>query len=159
MSRHHFETQSLRYLVRQWKSKGKGAILKHLPSFIVVVVFLGPHPWHMEVLRLRVQSELSLPAYTTATATRRIWATSATYTKAHGKAGSLTHWSRPGIEPVSSWMLFRFVSTELQQELHTFHLDSGKEMSTEEACTSHGALSPCTFSVWHVAGVQTVFVE
>ena len=26
-------------------------------------VFLGPHPWHMEVPRLRVQSELLLLAY------------------------------------------------------------------------------------------------
>ena len=32
-------------------------------------VFLGPHPWHMEVPRLGVKSELQLPAYTTATVT------------------------------------------------------------------------------------------
>ena len=31
------------------------------------LVFLGPHPWHMEVPRLGVESELQLPAYTTAT--------------------------------------------------------------------------------------------
>ena len=31
--------------------------------------FLGPHPRHMEVPRLGVQSELQLPAYTPATAT------------------------------------------------------------------------------------------
>ena len=30
---------------------------------------------------------------------------------------SLTHWARPGIEPVSSWMLVRFVSTAPQWEL------------------------------------------
>ena len=29
--------------------------------------FLGPHPWHMEVPRLEVESELQLPVYTTAT--------------------------------------------------------------------------------------------
>ena len=29
----------------------------------------------------------------------RIWATSATYTTAHGSARSLTHWARPGIKP------------------------------------------------------------
>ena len=57
----------------------------------------------MEVPRLRVELELQLPAYTTA----------------HGNAGSLTHGARPGIEPVSSWMLVRFVSTEPRQELHT----------------------------------------
>ena len=33
-------------------------------------VSLGPHPQHMEVPRLAVKSELQLPAYTTATATR-----------------------------------------------------------------------------------------
>ena len=32
-------------------------------------VFLGPHPWHMEVPRLGVETELQLPAYATATAT------------------------------------------------------------------------------------------
>ena len=36
---------------------------------------------------------------------RRIRATSAIYTTAHGNAGSLTHWARPGIEPASSWFL------------------------------------------------------
>ena len=31
--------------------------------------FLGPHLWHIEVPRLGVESELQVPAYTTATAT------------------------------------------------------------------------------------------
>ena len=34
---------------------------------------------------------------------------SVTYTIAHGNAGSLTHWKRPGIEPASSWILVRLV--------------------------------------------------
>ena len=33
-------------------------------------VFLGLHPWHIEVPRLGVKSELSPPAYTTATTTQ-----------------------------------------------------------------------------------------
>ena len=37
--------------------------------FYFIFSFLGPHPWHMEVPRLRVKSELQLPAYPTATAT------------------------------------------------------------------------------------------
>ena len=41
----------------------------------------------------------------------------AVYTTAHGNAGSLTHWVRPGIEPASSWILVRFVSTEPWWEL------------------------------------------
>ena len=35
---------------------------------------------------------------------------SATYTTAHGKAWSLTHWVRPGIGPASSWILIWFVN-------------------------------------------------
>ena len=34
------------------------------------VCFLGPHLWHMEIPRLRVELELQLPAYTTDTAMR-----------------------------------------------------------------------------------------
>ena len=40
--------------------------------------------------------------------------------QSHSNAGSLTHWARPGIEPASSWMLVRFVSTEPQWELQGF---------------------------------------
>ena len=32
--------------------------------------FLGPHPQHMEIPRIEFKSELQLPTYTTATATR-----------------------------------------------------------------------------------------
>lgn len=41
----------------------------HVPFFFFFFVFLGLHPRHMEVPRLGVESELQLPAYTTATAT------------------------------------------------------------------------------------------
>ena len=40
----------------------------------------------------------------------QIQALSVTYTTAHGNAGSLTHWTRPGIEPTSSWILGGFVT-------------------------------------------------
>ena len=46
-----------------------------------------------------------------------IQAASVTYTIAQGNTGSLTHWARPGIQPASSWMLVRFVSTGPQWEL------------------------------------------
>ena len=46
----------------------------------------------------------------------RIQAMSATYTS-HGNAGSLTPWSRPGIEPASPWILVGFVTTEPPWEL------------------------------------------
>ena len=69
----------------------------------------------MKVPGLRVETELQLPAYTTATE-HQIQAVSATYTAAHGNAESLT-WVRPGIEPTSSWILVGFITTEPQQEL------------------------------------------
>ena len=47
----------------------------------------------------------------------RIQNSSATYTTAHGNAGSLTHRVRPGIEPTSSWILVGFVSAAPQWEL------------------------------------------
>ena len=40
----------------------------------------------------------------------QIRAASVTYTIAHGNAGSLTHCTRPGIEPETSWFLVGFVS-------------------------------------------------
>ena len=40
----------------------------------------------------------------------RIRAASATHTTAHGNAGSLTHWARPGIKPLTSWFLVGFVN-------------------------------------------------
>ena len=45
---------------------------------------------------------------------------SATYTTAHGNAGSLTCWVRPGIEPATSWFLVGFVSTMPPRELHNW---------------------------------------
>ena len=48
----------------------------------------------------------------------RIWAVSSTYTTAHSNAVSLTHWVRSRIEPTTSWLLVRFVSTAPQWELH-----------------------------------------
>ena len=47
----------------------------------------------------------------------RIHTTSVTYTITHGNTRSLTHWARPGIEPVSSWMLVGFITAEPQQQL------------------------------------------
>ena len=39
-------------------------------EYLFYFCFLGLHPWHMEISRLRVQSEVQLPAYATATATQ-----------------------------------------------------------------------------------------
>ena len=96
-------------------------VVHFLFLFFVFFICLGPHPQHMEVLRLGAESELQLLAYTTATATLWIQALSATYTTAHSNARSITHWVRPGIKPESSWMLVRFISTEPWQELWVVH--------------------------------------
>ena len=56
-----------------------------------------------------VELELQLLAYIQPQQ-HRIWATSVTCTTAHVNAGSLTCWTRPGIEPTSSWILVRFIN-------------------------------------------------
>ena len=61
----------------------------------------------MEVLRIRVESELYPPAYTTA----------------HGNARSLTHGARPEFERASSWFLVRFVSAAPRWELPELAID------------------------------------
>ena len=64
----------------------------------------------------------------------RIQAVSVTYTTAHGNAGSLTHWARPGIKPAPSWMLVGFITAEPPQELQIiFVLDpKGKSSFSPE---------------------------
>ena len=54
-------------------------------------------------------------------------ATSVTYIAVHGSSGSLTHRSRPGIEPVSSWMIALF---QLSNDENSPHL-SFKEISSK----------------------------
>ena len=95
--------------------------IKSVGCFCVVwpfLFFLGPHPQHMEVSRLGVKLELQLLAYTTAKESR-IRAKSATYITAHSNAGSLIHWARPGIKPMSSCILVGFVTSESQWECLT----------------------------------------
>ena len=89
--------------------------------YYLIFVFLGPHPQHKAVPRLGVNFELQLPAYT-ATAIPDPSHIS-TYTIAHSNTGSLTHWGRPGIEPVSSWILVGFITIEPQQEFPGFLLN------------------------------------
>ena len=71
-----------------------------------VVVVLGLQPWHMEVPRRGVQSELQLLAYT------------ATAMPETSSVCNLHHSSQqprilnPLTKPVSSWILVGFISTE-----------------------------------------------
>ena len=66
-----------------------------------------------------------------------IQAMSMTCTRAHGNAGSLTHLVRPGINPASSWIPVRFVSTVPQQELlgfAIFHITLSLPQSVQWCC-------------------------
>ena len=73
-----------------WESISLLLIFKNFLCFC----FLGLHPWHMEVLRLGVELEL----------------TCATYPTAHSDTRSPIHWARPGIEPSSPWTPVGFVN-------------------------------------------------
>ena len=90
-----------------------------LGLLLLLFFFLGLRQWHMEVPRLGIKLELQLLAYTIATATWEpscIWPTPQLMCNAR----SLTQWTRPVIEPESSWILVGFVTTEPQWELPSF---------------------------------------
>jgi len=73
----------------------------------------------MEVPRLRVESELQLPAYTTATATQD----SSHICSLHHSSQQrqiLNPLSKARVEPLSSWTLVGFNTTETQWELPRF---------------------------------------
>ena len=59
--------------MRGYSLKGVYKVLASLvagiTNFLFFFVFLGLHPWHMEVPRLGIESELEPSAYTTATST------------------------------------------------------------------------------------------
>ena len=75
--------------------------------YLSIYCFLGPCPWHMEISRLGVHLELTS---TPQPQWHRNQAVSSTYTTAHSNTRSLTHRARPGIEPISSWILVVFVN-------------------------------------------------
>ena len=81
-----------------------------ISSFFFFWSFLGPLGRHMEVPRLGVENWSCSRWPTPQPQQRRIRAASATYTTAHSNAGSFTHRVRPGIEPVSPWMLAGFIN-------------------------------------------------
>ena len=93
--------------------------------------FWGPHSWHMEVPRLGVELELQLPAYATATATQ-VPSCLCDLHHSSRQWGYLSHWVRPGIEPVSSWLLVSFITAELQQEHLPFSVFWSRHSSDDE---------------------------
>ena len=89
-----------------WKYWIPGLVL----SFTIFFpLFLWPHPWHMEVPRLGVESEQQPPSLCHSYSNTR----SEPYLRpsiAHGNVGTSTHWERPGIEPTSLWILVVFLT-------------------------------------------------
>ena len=59
----------------------------------------------------------ALGIYGCSQARERIRVTAARLHHSHSNTGFPSHWARPGIKPVSSWILVRFVSTAPQVEL------------------------------------------
>ena len=81
---------------------------------------LGLCPWHMEVPKLGVQSELQLPAYVTATAAPD---PSQVFDLHHSsQQHRILNLLRPGIEPTASWLLVRFNSSAPRTPMRLFVL-------------------------------------
>ena len=89
--------------------------MNHCKFFVFVFFFLGPHPWHMEVPGLGVESELQLPAYAIAIAMPD--PSLICYLDHASRQCQILNPLRSGIEPVSSQTLVRFVTADPQQEL------------------------------------------
>ena len=66
-----------------------------------------------------------------------IWASSATYTTAHGNPGSLTHWEKPGIEPLS-WCILGYRLR--RKQFKSFRTPGGYWASTLDTKLSKTAL-------------------
>ena len=113
------------FLIAKWEKEIPSVLnfkeWMHLFIYLLTYLlsFLGLRVWHVEVPRLGVKLEIQLLAYTTATAMWDLGRVCNLYHSSHN-VGSLTHWVRPRIEPTSSWILVRFVSTAPQKELLCF---------------------------------------
>ena len=64
--------KALRHMESWGEKRGRAAARRSPGVGFFIYIFLGPHPWHMETLRLGVESELQLPTYTTARATQNL---------------------------------------------------------------------------------------
>ena len=71
--------------------------------YFFIFCFLGFHVWHMKVPKLRVESELQLPAYTTATTRQDLSHTRELQDSSQQRQILNPLRSRPGTEHESSW--------------------------------------------------------
>ena len=106
------------YLVMMSKNRDSfiSCFMISMLFFLFLCVFLWLHPLLIKVPRLGSNLSCScwpMPQPHNARSKPRLWPTP----QVHGNAGPLTHWARPGIKPVSSWILVRFISCEPGWEL------------------------------------------
>ena len=105
---------SMDLLDKPMKTNKKRHYLWFMQNFFFAFFFffffgvLGLHLWHIDGPRLGVKSELQLLAYTTAT--RDPSRVCSLHHSSLGNTGSLTHSVRPGMKPISSWILVGFVT-------------------------------------------------
>ena len=113
--------------------------------FFFLLVFLGPHPQQFPQLGVKWKPQhqpMPQPEQ------HRIRTTSATYSIAHSNTGSFTHWARPGMELMSSWILVWFATTEPQQESQASPLlEKPSLMSGLHLCEMPSS-SQCTPTAW-----------
>jgi len=74
-------------------------------SFLFLLFRAAPMAYGSSLPKLKVELE-PMPQSQQC----KIWAMSVTYSAAHRKEGSPTHWARPGIKPASSCILVVFIS-------------------------------------------------
>ena len=123
------------------------------------VCFLGPHLWHMEVPRLRVELELQLPAYITASAMPDL---SRVYDQHHSS------WQHQILNPLSeardgthslmvtSWIRFGYTTTGTPQTcclsmlraLCLFSVKKNTDIGSHKICVKISSIFWTMFSVF-----------
>ena len=121
-----------------WGQKRAVCSGKTLGLLIYLFCFLGPRPRCTEVPSLGVPLELQLPACTTATA---MWDLSHTC-DLHSSWWILTHGAGPRIEPVSSWILVGFISTEPHLGFNYYHSSRPLTFTSTMLCSLMTQITP-----------------
>ena len=109
---HDLRLANGRWRVEPGEEKFQREKLDFYILFFFFLSFLGLNLWHMEVPRLGGQIGAAAASLCHSHSNVGL-----TYATAHGNAGSLTHWARPGIRPAASWILVEFVIAEPPREL------------------------------------------
>ena len=79
-------------------------------QFYIFFIFLGPHLQHVSVPWLGFKLELQLLAYTTATTMPNLIPVFSLHCSSWPPSWTLNTWGIPGFQPLSSWILVRFLT-------------------------------------------------